>query len=34
MLVSHGAVEAPLRRLVARCRKMNSSEALIAFFLT
>ena len=33
MLVAHGAVEAPLRGLVARGREMNGAEPLVGLFL-
>jgi hypothetical protein len=34
MLVTHGAVEAPLRDIVAGCLEMNSAESLVRFFLS
>ena len=33
MLVAHGAIEPPLRGLVARGREMNGAEPLVGVFL-
>jgi len=34
MLVTHGAIKAPLRHLVAGRLEMNGAQSLIRFFLT
>jgi hypothetical protein len=33
MLVTHGAIEAPLRNLVAGRLEMNGTQSLLSFFL-
>src|SRR6201991_1445744 len=33
MLVSHGAIEAALRRFIARCREVNCTQFLVGVFL-